>query len=47
MTGAPALVVNSGGVGTYNFSVGGSFPISSSTAKGSYSGSFTVTADYN
>ena len=45
--GAPSLVVNSGGVGTYNFSVGGSYPITNTTEQGSYSGTFTVTADYN
>ncbi len=44
---APALSAAMGQQGSYGFSVGGSFPISSTTAPGAYSGVFTVTAAYN
>ncbi|MEO8115454.1 MAG: DUF4402 domain-containing protein [Phenylobacterium sp.] len=33
--------------GTFTFNVGGSFPISSTTVNGAYSGSFLVQVDYN
>ena len=33
--------------GTATVNVGGSFTVSASTPRGNYSGSFTVTADYN
>ena len=36
-----------GAAGTYSFGVGGSLPLSSSSPAGTYSGTFTVTANYN
>ena len=36
-----------GGTGTKSFNVGGSVPITDTTASGAYTGSFTVTATYN
>lgn len=36
-----------GSAGTYSFGIGGTLPVSSTTRTGSYSGSFTVTVDYN
>lgn len=42
-----ALSGTSGGSGSYSFSVGGTLPVSSSTPRGAYSGTLTVTASYN
>ena len=42
-----ALSGSLGGTGTKSFNVGGSVPITDTTASGAYSGSFTVTATYN
>lgn len=39
------IALSSGG--TFTFNVGGSFPISSATANGAYSGTFLVQVDYN
>ena len=36
-----------GSGGTFPFSVGGSFPLTSTTALGSYTGMFVVTVQYN
>lgn len=47
LTTTPTLSSILGNSGTYNFFVGGSFPISSSTQSGVYSGTFTVTVAYN
>lgn len=47
LTATPTLSSILGNSGTYNFFVGGSFPISSSTQSGVYSGTFTVTVAYN
>lgn len=46
-TTACALSGSLGGAGSKTFNVGGSFPITSSTAAGAYSGSVTATAAYN
>jgi hypothetical protein len=45
--GAQTLSSALGSQGTKLFNVGGSFPITSATPVGSYSGTFTVTVDYN
>lgn len=47
LTATPTLSSILGNSGTYSFFVGGSFPISSSTQSGVYSGTFTVTVAYN
>lgn len=46
-SGAQTFGAALGSQGSFNFSVGGSFPFSNATTDGAYSGSFTVTADYN
>jgi hypothetical protein len=46
-TGSQVLSSTLGSAGTFGFGVGGSFPISSTTAVGSYSGTFGVTVQYN
>lgn len=48
-TAAGAQTFNAalGSQGSFNFNVGGEFPFSNATLDGAYSGSFTVTADYN
>lgn len=45
--GTQALSGALGSGGTFSFSVGGSFPLTSTMALGSYSGTFTVSAQYN
>ncbi len=47
LTATPTLSSILGNSGTYNFFVGGSFPISSTTQSGVYSGTFAVTVAYN
>ena len=42
-----ALSGSLGGTGTKSFNVGGSVPITDTTASGAYTGSFTVIATYN
>jgi hypothetical protein len=44
---SPILSGTAGAEGTYNFRVGGSFPISHDTPSGVYSGTFVVTVVYN
>lgn len=44
---SPKLSSILGNAGSYNFWVGGSFPITSTTTPGAYSGVFTVSAAYN
>ena len=46
-SGSQVLSSALGSSGTYGFGVGGSFPLSSTTAVGSYTGSFDVTVQYN
>jgi hypothetical protein len=46
-SGSQVLSSALGSAGTYGFGVGGSFPISSATSPGSYSGTFGVTVQYN
>ena len=46
-TSACALSGVLGGAGSMSFNVGGSFPITSTTAPGAYSGSISVSATYN
>lgn len=43
----PRLSGNLGAAGTYDFAVGGSFSITTTTPVGSYSGILTVSVDYN
>lgn len=44
---SPTLSNALGKGGTYTFNVGGSFPLDSSAALGAYTGTFTVTVQYN
>lgn len=44
---SPSLSGGLGAAGTYSFTLGGSFTISSTTPTGSYSGVLTVSLDYN
>ena len=44
---APSLSGAVGSAGNYNFTVGGTFSITSATPSGSYSGVLTVSVDYN
>ena len=46
-TGSAALSSALGSAGTYSFKVGGSIPMTSTTADGTYSGSYTVMVQYN
>jgi hypothetical protein len=46
-SGSQVLSSALGSAGTYGFGVGGSFPLASTTAPGSYSGTFSVTVQYN
>lgn len=46
-SGAQTLSGTAGSAGAFNFSVGGSFPISATTMGGAYSGSFAATVQYN
>lgn len=46
-TGAQVLSSTLGTAGTFTFGIGGSFPISSTTTTGAYSGSYAVTVQYN
>ncbi|WP_423140761.1 DUF4402 domain-containing protein [Parablastomonas sp. CN1-191] len=46
-TGAQTLTGTIGNTGSKTVTVGGSFPITSTTALGAYSGNFTVTFQYN
>ena len=46
-SGAQVLSSTLGSAGTFGFGVGGSFPLASTTATGSYSGTFSVTVQYN
>ena len=46
-TGAQTLSSALGSAGTFTFSVGGSFPFGSTTAPGTYQGSYAVTVQYN
>lgn len=48
-TGSPTNMLSAalGSGGTYDLGVGGSFPISSTTTVGDYTGNFTVTVAYN
>ena len=46
-TGSAALSSALGSAGTYSFKVGGSIPLSSTTADGAYSGSYAVMVQYN
>lgn len=43
----PVLSSSAGNAGTFALKVGGSFPISNGSITGAYSGSFTVTVNYN
>jgi len=45
--GFQSLSGSLGSPGSYSFRVGGSFPVSSTTGLGTYSGSFAVTVQYN
>ena len=46
-SGSQTLSSALGSAGTFSFGVGGSFPISSTTTTGAYSGSYGVTVQYN
>jgi spore coat protein U-like protein len=47
VTDAPAtILLTSSGIPGTNFSIGGSVTLSSTTAAGTYSGTFNVTVDY-
>jgi len=46
-TGSQTLSSTLGSAGTFAFGVGGSFPFSSTTVTGAYSGSYSVTVQYN
>ena len=46
-TGSQTLSNALGSAGTFAFGVGGSFPFSTTTARGNYSGTFIVTVAYN
>jgi len=46
-TASQALSSALGSAGSYSFGVGGSLPITSTTTTGSYSGTFSVTVQYN
>ena len=46
-SGSQTLPSALGSAGTFPFGVGGSFPISSTTTPGAYSGSYSVTVQYN
>jgi hypothetical protein len=46
-SGSQTLSSAAGSAGTLSFGVGGSFPISSTTTTGAYSGSYTITVQYN
>lgn len=46
-SGAQTLSGSPGAAGAFNFTVGGSFPITSTTMGGGYSGSFAATVQYN
>jgi hypothetical protein len=46
-SGSQTLSGALGAAGSLSFFVGGSFPLNSTTAHGQYSGSFTVTVEYN
>jgi hypothetical protein len=46
-SGARTLSGAAGGAGDFNFGIGGSFPVSSTTAPGLYQGSYPVTVQYN
>jgi hypothetical protein len=45
--GTPLLSGALGSQGTFNFGVGGTIPVNSTTLNGSYTGNFTVTVAYN
>ncbi len=47
VSGPITLTSTLGSEGAFNLKVGGSFPYASTTTDGSYSGTLTVTADYN
>jgi hypothetical protein len=44
---SPSLSGGLGGAGTYSFTIGGSFTITNTTPTGAYSGTLTVSLDYN
>jgi hypothetical protein len=46
-SGSQTLSSALGSAGTFPFGVGGSFPISSTTTTGAYSGSYSITVQYN
>lgn len=46
-SGSQTLSGSAGAAGSFNFTVGGSFPVTSTTMGGSYSGSFAATVQYN
>jgi hypothetical protein len=46
-TGSQVLSAAAGSAGTFSFGMGGSFPISSTTASGSYQGTYSLTVQYN
>ena len=46
-TGSPLLSGALGSQGSFNFGVGGTIPVNSTTLNGSYMGNFTVTVAYN
>jgi len=46
-TGSQTLSSTLGSAGTFPFSIGGSMPVSSTAKDGAYSGSFTVSVQYN
>jgi hypothetical protein len=46
-SGSQVLSAAVGSAGTFSFGMGGSFPISSTTASGTYQGSYSVTVQYN
>jgi hypothetical protein len=47
LSGTPVLSNSLGGVGTFTLKVGGSFPIANGSLTGTYSGTFSVTVNYN
>jgi len=44
---APVLSAALGSLGSFNFGVGGTIAVNSTTPNGSYTGNFTVTVAYN
>lgn len=44
---SPVLTSSVGNAGSYSFQVGGSFPVTSTTPLGAYSGTYSITVQYN